>query len=509
MSLENMNYFQKNNLFHNDEYSILTVDIGTSGCRSILFSDSGLILSKAEKSYTYYYNSKNGFAEQDPDLIYKSFIEVANECLSNKKPPVKYITLGSVLQSLILVDKKGKLLTPLTIWADNRSISQCQKIEEFYKKKDWYNKTGCPLSPVYPLYRLLWYKEHFPNIFNNFAKAVSIKSYILHRIFDTYIEDYSVASGTGFFNIHTLGWDNEILDYIEISKDKLPAAVPVEHRIGDHSLTQNNDKLLIDKKTVWIVGSSDGPLAHLGSAGRDENIASLTIGTSAAMRMCFQNPKTDRDGNLWCYVLDNDYFAAGFASNNGGNVVDWYVDTFLPKGTSWQDIETRLLSTEFDCGLMFFPFLFSERIMHKSGSLSAIFIGLKPQHTKNDLLSAVIEGVVFNVVSLFERLNAIHKILKITFSGSMTKSGFVQELLFTLIQCPIFEVCIVNASLSGSFSLITENEIKVKKDNIQIENNYKNNMHDNNEIKNVFSKNNEYSEKYLKWTKYIQLKSCL
>ena len=297
-------------------------------------------LFQRQRNYTLLIMTIKTCAEQNPDEIYKSFVQVIKKYLSKEGDSLRYIILGSVLHSLVLLDEKGVPLTPLSIWADMRSKSQCQRLRKLYYRKGWYQKTGCPLSPSYPLSQLLWYKENNYKLYTNFAKAVSIKSYILSRLFGRYLEDYSVASGTGMFNIFNCDWEEEILNYLELDRSRLPGLVPVEYKFSGLSSSMIN-KLGLPGDVAWIAGSADGPLAYLGSAAYKAGVASLTIGTSGAVRMLSNKPQLSQNSSLWCYILDNKSYVFGIATNNGGNVVDWYVRTFLPKGISWEDIEKK------------------------------------------------------------------------------------------------------------------------------------------------------------------------
>lgn len=493
-----MSYSRKSNYSHHRSYGILTIDIGTSGCRAILFGSDGTIISKAEKLYSFNYDNRTVCAEQNPDEIYKSFIQVTKKCLSKEGDSLRYIILGSVLHSLVLLDEKGKPLAPLSTWADMRSKSQCQRLRKLYYRKGWYQKTGCPLSPSYPLSQLLWYKENDYKLYANFAKAVSIKSYILSRLFGRYLEDYSVASGTGMFNIFTCDWEEEILNYLELDRSRLPDLVPVEYQFSGLSDSMIN-KLGLPGDVAWIAGSADGPLAHLGSAAYNVGVASLTIGTSGAVRMLSNKPQLSQNSSLWCYILDSKSYVFGIATNNGGNVVDWYVRTFLPKGISWEEIGENIELTIFDPELFFIPFLFDERYLDGKFNVSAAFNGIKYKHSAYDLLRAIVEGVVFNMLSLMEKLKSFQTVKRVVTSGSITRLPFVYKLLSTLIEVPVDRGSTLNASLIGALRIVMGEESNVKN---------KARLEGNVTKKSVAFKNSSYAEKYFKWKQLCDCKSA-
>lgn len=408
--------------------NILTIDIGTSGCRAVLFSDSGAVLSSAAQQYRYAVGD-GGIVEQDPDEIFGKFKSTAEKCLREGGRKARYAIISSVLHSLILLDKSDRPLAPMSIWADTRAIPQCREMEPYHHRKGLHRKTGCPLSPSYPVARLLWYRENEPGLFRRIARVASIKSYILLKLTGQHIEDCSVASGTGACDIKRRAWSADIIDYLGLEPGMFPEIVPAGHAC---------DSLLPKyrgfKGVTFVAGAADGPLAHLGSAGRDPRAASLTIGTSGAARMLVTRPEPCTDPARWCYVLDEKSYVSGYSTNNGGNVVDWYVKNFIGARTSWRALDRALESTRLDKGLFFSPFLFGERVFAAKSAPRAAFSGLEAKHGRDDLLRAVIEGVVFNAVSMLERLNPDLSKARVYTSGSLVKSGFVRTVLASLLK---------------------------------------------------------------------------
>ncbi|MGV8048732.1 MAG: gluconokinase [Anaerolineaceae bacterium] len=428
------------------------MDIGTSGCRAALLTRDGHILSTAEQSYHYHTNTA-GFAELEPEKVYRSFMEVAQECLSQGLLPADLIIAGSMLHSLVLLDTNGTPLSPLSIWADTRANDQCAGLRDIYKREGWYQRTGCPLSPAYPLVRLIWYKENEPKLFSVFAKAASIKSFILFRLTGRFVEDHSTASGSGMLNIHTRCWDTDILDHIGLTADRLPDLVPVEHRFWCEGNSHPPAKSLLDRYCL-VAGASDGPLAHLGSAGSSTTEVSVTLGTSGAVRIDSNRPQLAVQETLWCYILNTSTWINGIATNNGGNVFDWFIRSFLNESIAWAEVERMLNFTAFEPKLFFIPYVFGERNGLFKTDIRAGFVGMKGNHNSCDMLRAVLEGIVFNIVLLFRHLKSMHTVTRVFASGSVLKSPFAKLVLSSLIHEPLIDSSHINASLVGSARII-------------------------------------------------------
>ncbi len=432
--------------------AVIAVDIGTSGCRADLLNCRGEVLTSAAQTYTYQCTPENGFAEQDPEQVLEAFIAVVQNAASGYSGRISFIVIDSVMHSLVLVDNAGIPLTPLSIWADTRATIQCSTSSTVHHQHAWHRKTGCPLSPSYPLSRLQWYRDNQQSIFSRLHKAVSIKSYILFRIFGLWIEDHSVASATGLFNLHERRWDDEIVQHLQISTEHLPAPVPVEYRIpAAYSSFGRNANL--PEEATWVIGGGDGPMAHLGTAGYNNDHASLTIGTSSAVRVLSSREHAGKNVDAWTYLLDNCHAVSGIASNNGGNVLEYYVRSLLKMNDDWTVLDAGLTECRPDRKLFCFPYLFKERTATAPLGLSG-FLGVKPSHSQIDLLRATVEGIIFHVLLMFEKLTCNLKIHALALSGSMTQLVAVQKMITELLDVSVYRMPGLLAPQRGSVSLI-------------------------------------------------------
>ena len=447
---------------------ILALDTGSSGCRAALYNDEGKVHSLAERFYRTEFGADGG-ARQNPEDIYQALIASIGECLRNyyrsnpapRATGVRAVVFGAVMHSLTLVDREAKPLTSLSIWSDRRAFAQALASRQEYESLGLHQKTGCLLSPAYPLYRLKWYSIYKPEIFAKFHLALSIKSFIIFRLFGLALEDYSVAAGSGLFDIVRKEWDDEILGSAGIEIERLPKVVSTKHQIPAEKIP---DALRgfpgLSADTVWLMGASDGPLAHLGGVGRAEAMASLTIGTSGAVRLLTPTPSRETsDIECWSAILDENTYVQGLATNNGGNVLEWYMRAFFPEldDARRKEVFGRAVgASQFDPELIFLPFLFKERPVALNG-LPSRLDGLRPRHSREDILRAVCEGLIFNLVFMLEKLEKKAPINRVFASGTVGRLPFSLELLGKLIGDKLDrEEDRDNASLRGAWRLARE-----------------------------------------------------
>lgn len=415
------------------------VDIGTGGVRAISFTPD---LQQIASSYLEHetISEKEDQAEQDPDEIYRNLLRCLSEVTQSQK--VAGIGFSSMLHSVMAINRQGKPLTPLYPFTDNQAQD---KVEKFKREvPEFYQKTGCPPHPMYPAFQILWLKEEKPEVFNKAATFLSIKSYILYRLTGELIEDSCIASGTGLLNTHKLSWDEEILDFLGLSSNHLPAVVG-----GTDPFPIGKVEGLEHLEGVPIYpGAGDGMVAHLAIGGLKEGHVSSTIGTSGALRMATRGPFLDRKGRIWCYHFYKDWWVSGGALNNGGITLRWFRDKLgheeleEAKGKNMDVYELfDRMAAQVEPGarnLIFLPFLAGERSPNWRPQMRGCFIGLRLYHEKKQMIRSIMEGVMCRLRTIFELLKPeLPDKIQIKASGGYTKSKVWPRIQANLFNIPI------------------------------------------------------------------------
>jgi gluconokinase len=428
---------------------LIGVDIGTSSTKVIAVQTDGKVLAHHQQDYPTQ-QPQPGYSEQDPEEILKAVkCGIRSVALLLKQDPIA-ISFSSAMHSVMAVDKEHKRLTPLIIWADNRSQEIADKITD---RDVLYQQTGVPVHPMSPLCKILWWREAAPEIFQKTATFIGIKEYIFFHFFGRYITDFSIASATGLFNIHTLSWNELSLQLAGISVKQLPEAVPAETIITG-LLPAVAEEMGIPVTTKFIAGGSDGCLAQLGSNALDAGHATLTIGTSGAVRMAIDKPVTDAHGRLFTYVLTPGYFITGGASNNGGVLVQWFLDGFTDKLSVDAALQKAFTMAPGSEGLLCLPYLHGERAPVWDGHSKGAYVGVQPQHTNWHFMRAMLEGMAFGLLSITEALEeTAGTIHKVSVSGGFTASADWVQLMADIFQKPMYLQREGDASAMGAVLL--------------------------------------------------------
>lgn len=414
--------------------AIIGVDIGTTGCRAVIYHQNGSVLANQSVEYPLY-TPHSGWAEQEPEEIYRAVIKVISEAVKQVKfGEVKLagMCFSSVLHSIIPVDGDGQALYRMLTWADTRSQNYTEKLKTEYDVRAIYAKTGCPTHPMYPLAKILWFKYEQPEIFKRTAKFVSIKEYIFYRFFGKYIVDKSLASGTGLYNLHTLEWDKDILAILGIDEDKLGQVLPTTH-VEQNFKPEILKALGLTSEIAVVLGAGDGILSNVGSGAVNPGQLTAMIGTSGAVRVVTDKPQVDEKGRTWCYNLTDDYWVLGGAINNGGIAYRWARDKFA---STEQRVAEKLGLDPYELlsryaeqkpagsdGLIMLPYFTGERAPYWNANARGVLFGLNLNHGKRHLVRATMEGVIYCMYSIFTALEEVSgNVNEIRVSGSFTRS---------------------------------------------------------------------------------------
>lgn len=410
-------------------------DIGTTGCRVSVYDGKGGIASSASAEYSLQV-PQVGWAEQDPEVIYAAFLSTAKEALKAFPHPleqVRALTFSTVFHSVFPVDREGSPLHPMLIFADTRAQSCLAEIREALDTDALYERTACPLHPMYPFAKLLWFKRHLPEVFRAAHKFVSIKEFILHRLTGTFTVDKSIASGTGIFDSQALGWDKVALNFLELSEERLSPIQSTTYIFPEWS----SEILGLPPTVKLIIGAGDGVLSTLGAGATGPGQYTAMIGTSGAVRLCTDRPRTDKQTKNWCYNLTDSIWVVGGAINNGGLAFRWARDKFA---ANEQFVAKKLNLDVYDVlaryaeqkpagsdGLVFLPFLMGERSPHWNANARGVLFGLNLNHGKRHLIRATLEGVLYSMYSMFASLQNLvpdptSAKVEVRASGSFTRS---------------------------------------------------------------------------------------
>jgi gluconokinase len=429
------------------------IDIGTTSTKAVAFSPTGQVLAQQSIGYPIIHPQENR-SEQQPDKI----LEAVIDCLSGiaaqlvQHNPV-LISFSAAMHSLLLMDEAGNPLTDCIIWADNRAGELAGNLRETEQGKSFYHSTGVPIHAMSPLCKLRWFKENEPSLFYNTKKIIGIKEFIFHRLFDKYIVDTAIASATGLLNSELLQWEESILTYTGVEKKQLSQIVPTTHIEYLQPGKANNLTVRLNafQQTAFVIGSSDGALANLGSGATVKGSMAITIGTSSAARVVTEQPVTDKNMRTFCYHLSGKQYIIGGASNNGAVVLQWLKEKILQNAGTYQAFISmaETISPGSD-ELLLLPYILGERAPHWNANARGVFWGLHISHTTAHLVRAAMEAVVYNMYAVGKILMEQKTVNIIYANGGFTESSLWIQMLADMFNLPVLVPAMEESSALGA-----------------------------------------------------------
>lgn len=395
----------------------LAVDLGTTNVRSIIFDETGGIVSCASRELRIY-GSHPQTAEQVPEEIWEAILGSMKDCLGSSnvaREDIAVLSLCAQMHGVTVIDRDGNALVPLITWLDRRAAPQSELLGAKLGSYEIYRRTGCPVLYSYPCAKILWIRQNLPRVFAEGYKFLSAKDYVVYRMLGEAYIDRSTASGSQLFDIRRLTWDEMMLKAAGLDEDSLPVLCDETDLVGEvsselaaHSSLKNG--------TPIVIGASDAASSNIGLGVIREGLCAVNIGTSGAVRVASDRPLFDRSrkARFFCYYGTFGRWLCGGATSNAGILLRWFRDSFGQIDTE-EALRSELDPLEVMLekaggvepgadGLLFVPFLSGERFPVRDASATGIMSGLTLRHGRDHVLRSMLEGVSFTLKWIMDAL---------------------------------------------------------------------------------------------------------
>lgn len=436
------------------------VDIGTSHLKLGVFKPGRIHVETVERRNNLY-SDRAGASEQQPAEIYHDLLDLLQLSLA-KYPDARQVVFSTQMHSLLLTDSGGRVLQPSMTWADQRARMQAQLFQQSEHSQALYEISGTPIHAMSPLMKLLYLRLAQPALFLQHAPvlAMEIKTYIFWRLTGQRVVDHGTASATGLMDIRQKIWSPALLALVRLEAAQLPELVPVRsHYRIDRQLAAD---LGWPQDLDFHIGSTDGALANLGLAAADAADAVVfSFGTSGALRYTVNEIKLADQGQLFCYIIDDQpRYIIGGPLNNAGNVLEWIYSRFgyNDRGTFREMLLELTRHPVRARGPLFLPYLNGERAPFWNGHLRASFHHLQASDQREDLAKAAFEGIFFHARLVLDQLAATigrQPVLYVT--GKIFQDPDQLQWIANILNTKLYLCEITDGSLLGAATLLEQN----------------------------------------------------
>lgn len=309
-----------------DKY-IMALDLGTTSCRCIIFDKNGRICSAAQKEFTQYF-PQPGWVEHDAEEIWATQTGLMYEAMSKIDITINEIAgigITNQRETTVLWDKEtGRPVHKAIVWQCRRTAGYCDELKKLGMAEFFRSKTGLVLDAYFSATKLRWLLDNAAGARERAEKGEllfgTVDSWIIWKLTGgkVHVTDYSNASRTMLFNIHTLKWDEEILRVLKIPQQILPEVKPSSHVYG------YTDSKLFGREVPIAGAGGDQQCALFGQTCFGRGEVKNTYGTGGFMLMNTGTAPVNSHNGLvttiaWGvddkveYALEGSIFVAGAA----------------------------------------------------------------------------------------------------------------------------------------------------------------------------------------------------
>lgn len=314
-----------------DKHFYLGLDIGTTGCKTVVFDQTGAAYGSAYREYSVVCD-KPLQAEQDADKVFSLLVETMREAVFQAKIE-RAQGLGISVQgdAVMPVDAEYRLLYPAVLGMDYRPKEQCRKYRAEQDEMHLYEVTGQPLHPINMLSKIMWFHEELPDIYEKAYKFITYAEFVMQRLGGEPWIDMTMASRSMGFDLSRRDWSDEILNTMKIDRKLLSEVCETGCKVGKLK-KEIAEKINLKNCPLLIAGGHDQPVAAIGAGVISEGMALDSTGTAEVLSTTYRRPLIHPkmyESAYSCYfhAIQGMYFS--FAHMQVGGILQrWYRDNF-------------------------------------------------------------------------------------------------------------------------------------------------------------------------------------
>lgn len=420
--------------------AIITVDIGTSSTRAMLYDDAGQVhyLDQRDSGPTFI---EDGRVEQDPltwHSVLRSVLKNCAEVAASKGFTPVCIAVTAQRSSLIAVDRLGAALHPAIMWQDLRSAAMAQAMRA--DDALVYGKTGLKISPVFSAIKMTWLRRMRPDLWAKTHKLLGVQDWVLYLLSGRFVTDHTFASRTNLLNLQSRTWDPDLLALFQVEPALLCDLVAPGSVVGG-----------LTPELARATGLTAG--LPVVSAGGDQQCAALGLGLLSAERAVAntgtgsylighsQRPVFDTQMRLSCNVsgVPGAYMVEA-AVLTSGSVYSWFTQSLLgTKGATQEAFET--LNAQAACappganGVLMLPHFKGCGSPYWDPQAKGVFFNLSLNTSRGDMARAILESIALELAASLQLVQQLCGPVKaVSVGGGMTRLD-----LFNQIQSDVFE----------------------------------------------------------------------
>lgn len=434
--------------------SYLGIDIGTSGCKAVVFDRSGKLLAGARRDYALSHPAP-GRAELDSREVISACCEVISEAAKSvAHDPVAAIGVSSQGEAFTPVGADGSYLDNAMVSSDSRACGEIEPFVAGFGLDRLYRITGHTPSPLFSLFKLLWLKREKSEVWRNSRKFLCFEDLLQHRLGIDPAMGWPLAGRTMLFDVKRHAWSPEILDALELDPSKL--ARPLQSgSVAGVIPARIASELGLPHGVKVVTGGHDQTIGALGAGVVEPGSAMYAAGSVECLCPVISQLTLSEElcrHNLCCY----DYSVPGAYSSvayslTGSNLLQYFKENFA------REANYELLAEELPdepSGLLALPYFTPSGTPYFDQSTAGAVLGWRLSTSRGELLKALMEGIALEMKLNLELLEQSGiRITRLIATGGGSRLRRLVQLKVDVLNRPIETIEVGEAGCLGAARL--------------------------------------------------------
>lgn len=434
---------------------VIGIDTSTTATKALVMDAAGTVLAVGRSEYGFE-TPRPLWSEQSPALWWEATTEAIVAGLHQAGitgEQVAAVGLTGQMHGLVLLDAAGAVLRPAILWNDQRTQAECDEIRERVGRARLIATTGNDALTGFTAPKLLWVRNHEPELLDRIAHVLLPKDYVRLRLTGDYAMDKADGSGTLWFDLERRDWSPAVLEALDVDAAWLPPTFEGPAVTGTVS-AEAAQATGLRPGTPVVAGGGDQAANGVGVGAVAAGVVAISLGTSGVVFAASDRPVVEPDGRVhgFCHAVPGTWHAMGVMLSAAGSL-RWFRDT-LAADRSYPELDALAATAPAGAsGLVFLPYLTGERTPHPDPTARGAFVGLTVRHGLGHLTRAVMEGVAFGLRDSVELLRGMLALGEIRVAGGGAQSDLWVQVLADVLDQPVRVVGSVEAAAHGAAML--------------------------------------------------------
>jgi xylulokinase len=431
---------------------VLGIDVSTTATKAALIDESGAVRGVGTSEYAFDV-PRPLWSEQEPRLWWDGAVAAIGSVLDStgvSGGDVVAVGLTGQMHGLVLLDASDRVLRPAILWNDQRTGAECDAIRAAVGPDRLIEITGNDALPGFTAPKLVWVRDHEPDVWRRVAHVLLPKDYLRLRLTGDHALDKADGAGTLLFDLAARDWSPEVLAALDIPPAWLPPTWEGPEVTGTVT-AEAADATGLRAGTPVVAGGGDQAANAVGVGVVSPGTMALSLGTSGVVFAATDRPLYEPHGRVhaFCHAVPDRWHMMSVMLSAAGSL-RWFRDALAP-GVEFGDLVAAAADVPVGSdGLLFLPYLSGERSPHVDPLARGAFVGLTLTHDLRHLTRAVLEGVAFGLRDGLDLMTAagMPAPAQIRASGGGTTSALWRQILADVLGA---EIATVNTSEGAAY----------------------------------------------------------